>query len=72
MRSARPWERATSKKMKTTNLYTAVLELERVKRESTPEAIAKRVKEQTERLFPEQVIQEITNSVMKDITAILF
>ena len=50
--------------MKTGNLYDAVMQLEAVKRDSTPQAIAERAAAITADLFPPAEIERITGEVM--------
>ena len=50
--------------MKTKNLYESVMQLERVKRESTPEAIAARAAAKVEEIFPAAERERVANELI--------
>lgn len=56
--------------MRTGNLYDAVMQLEAVKRESTPEAIAERAAAKAAELFPPAEIERIAGEIMAPLQQI--
>lgn len=53
--------------MKTRNLYDAVMQLERMKRDSTPEAIAQRAADTAAAIFPPAQLERMTGEVMEQL-----
>ncbi len=53
--------------MKTRNLYDAVMTLERIKRENTPEAIAQRAAEKAAAIFPPEERERTTREIISQL-----